>query len=66
MGISRRAFLERVGLAGGYSALFLTMTGMGLLAAPRAYAGPPYLPAGSGKGVKVAVVGAGIAGLVAA
>jgi len=66
MGISRRAFLERVGLAGGYSALFLTMTGMGLLAAPRAYAGPPKLPAGSGKGVKVAILGAGIAGLVAA
>jgi len=66
MGISRRAFLERVGLAGGYSALFLTMTGMGLLAAPRAYAGPPKLPGGSGKGVKVAILGAGIAGLVSA
>ena len=42
------------------------MTGMGLLAAPRAYAGPPQLPAGSGKGVKVAILGAGIAGLVSA
>ena len=66
MGISRRAFLERVGLAGGYGALFVTMTGMGLLAAPRAYAGPPQLPAGSGKGVTVVILGAGIAGLVAA
>lgn len=66
MGISRRSFLNRVGLAGGYSAVFATMTGLGLLAAPRAYAGPPQLPAGSGKGVKVAILGAGIAGLVAA
>jgi len=66
MGISRRNFLQRVGLAGGYGALFVTMTGMGLLAAPKAYAGPPQLPAGSGKGVKVAILGAGIAGLVAA
>jgi monoamine oxidase len=66
MGISRRSFLEGVGRAGGYSAVFVTMTGMGLLAAPRAYAGPPQLPAGSGKGVKVAILGAGIAGLVAA
>lgn len=66
MGISRRAFLDSVGRAGGYGALFVTMTGMGLLAAPKAYAGPPNLPAGSGKGVKVAILGAGIAGLVAA
>ena len=66
MGISRRNFLQRVGHAGGYSALFLTMQGLGLLAAPAAYAGPPQLAAGSGKGVKVAVLGAGIAGLVAA
>lgn len=66
MGISRRAFLERVGLAGGYGALFLTMTGLGLLAPVPAYAGPPKLPAGSGKGVRVAILGAGIAGLVAA
>ena len=29
MAISRRAFLERVGRAGGYSAGFLTMTGLG-------------------------------------
>ncbi len=38
MGISRRDFLTRVGQAGGYSAAFLTMQGLGLLeasAAPR-------------------------------
>ena len=66
MGISRRNFLERVGKAGGYSAVFLMMNGLGLLAPTRAYAGPPQLPAGSGKGIKVVVLGAGIAGLVTA
>lgn len=66
MGISRRAFLERVGKAGGYGAMFVTMQGLGLLAAPKAYAGPPQLPAGSGRGIRVAVLGAGIAGLVGA
>jgi len=66
MGISRRAFLERVGKAGGYGALFVTMQGLGLLAVSKAYAGPPQLPAGSGKGIKVVILGAGIAGLVSA
>lgn len=66
MGISRRNFLGAVGKAGGYGALYTTMMGMGLLAAPRAYAGPPKLPAGSGAGKSVAILGAGIAGLVAA
>ncbi|MBX3484640.1 FAD-dependent oxidoreductase [Phenylobacterium sp.] len=66
MGISRRAFLERVGRAGGYGALFVTMQGIGLLATTPAYAAPPPLPAGSGKGIKVAILGAGIGGLVAA
>lgn len=66
MAISRRKFLESVGRAGGYSALFVTMQGMGLLAATPAYAGPPQLAAGSGGGVKVAILGAGIAGLIAA
>ncbi|KQV56900.1 MULTISPECIES: FAD-dependent oxidoreductase [unclassified Caulobacter] len=66
MGISRRGFLTSVGKAGGYSALYATMMGMGLLAAPRAYAGPPKLPAGGGAGKSVAILGAGIAGLVTA
>ncbi|EJL36286.1 monoamine oxidase [Caulobacter sp. AP07] len=66
MGISRRNFLTAVGSAGGYGALYTTMMGLGLLAAPRAYAGAPKLPAGSGAGRSVAILGAGIAGLVAA
>ena len=66
MGISRRRFLGAVGSAGGYGALYTTMMGMGLLAAPRAYAGAPKLGLAGGKGASVAILGAGIAGLVAA
>jgi monoamine oxidase len=66
MGISRRRFLSAVGSAGGYGALYTTMMGMGLLAAPRAYAGAPKLDLAGGKGASVAILGAGIAGLVAA
>lgn len=66
MGISRRDFLIRVGQAGGYSAAFLTMQGLGLLDASGST--PEFEPAapGSGKGTKVVILGGGIAGLVAA
>jgi len=53
-------------MAGGVSAAYRTMEAMGLLPIPEAYAGPPTLPAGSGKGTKVIILGAGIAGMVAA
>jgi len=65
MGLTRRAFLERLGAAGGYSAVYLGMEAMGLLASP-ASAEPFGLPPASGTGRSVAVLGAGIAGLVAA
>ncbi|MBV8653332.1 MAG: NAD(P)-binding protein, partial [Alphaproteobacteria bacterium] len=42
------------------------MAAMGLLAVPAAYAGPPALPPGSGSGMRIAIIGAGIAGMVAA
>ena len=66
MGISRREFLVRVGNAGGFGAAYLTMQGLGLMAAkaePR-----PLLDAtpGVGAGARVAILGAGISGLVAA
>lgn len=66
MAISRRDFLTRVGQAGGYSAAFLAMQGMGL--APETGAGAETLAVapGTGKGVKVVVLGGGIGGLVAA
>lgn len=70
MGFSRRDFLTRVGHAGGYSAAFLAMQGLGLMEAQDASA--PTIPIASlgagvaGGGVKVVVLGGGIAGLVAA
>ncbi|MEA3031381.1 MAG: monoamine oxidase [Sphingomonadales bacterium] len=65
MSLSRRAFLERLGAVGGYSAVYLGMEAMGLLNAP-ASAEPFELPRASGRGRKVAILGAGIAGLVSA
>lgn len=65
MSLTRRAFLERLGAVGGYSAVYLGMEAMGLLQAP-ASAEPFDLPRASGRGRKVAVLGAGIAGMVSA
>src|ERR1700730_7340193 len=64
MAVSRREFLHRAGRAGGYSAAFLMMRSMGFMEAHAAQV-EPAAP-GVGKGVKVVVLGAGIAGLVAA
>lgn len=67
MAFSRREFLTRVGHAGGYSAAFLAMRGMGLAeASPVSRPQPAQAAPGSGKGVKVVVAGGGIAGLVSA
>ena len=65
-GVTRRRFLEQVGLAGGSAALYETMTALGLINLPEAWAGPPELPQGSGTGKSVVILGAGIAGLTAA
>jgi monoamine oxidase len=64
--ITRRAFLENVGRAGGASAVYRTMAAIGLIAEPGPWAGPIELPAGSGHGRTVLILGAGIAGLAAA
>ncbi len=66
MAISRRDFLMRVGQAGGYSAAFVAMQGIGLMPERAAMATPLAAAPGSGKGVKVAILGGGIAGLVSA
>src|SRR5689334_3987522 len=66
MTLTRRRLLNLVGKAGGAAASYRTMAAMGLLPVPAAYAGPPDLPPGSGHGVSVVIVGAGIAGMVAA
>lgn len=65
MSVTRRDFLLRVGQAGGYSATFLALQGLGLAGPSRAIAAP-LAAAGSGNGVRVVVLGGGIAGLVAA
>ena len=66
MGITRRDFLMRVGRAGGYSAAFLSMQGLGLIEANAAPLESIRAATGSGKGTKVVILGGGIAGLVAA
>ena len=63
---SRREFLTRVGQAGGYSAAFSAMHALGLMFAPAAKSEVLNIPIGSGGGVKVAILGGGIAGLVSA
>ncbi len=66
MSMTRRSFLMRVGQAGGYSAAFTTMQSLGLMPMKATSAEPIAAAAGSGKGVKVVVAGAGIGGLVSA
>jgi len=65
-GLTRRSFLERVGVAGGSAAIYESMTALGLINLPEAWAGPPELPQGSGSGKSVVILGAGIGGLTAA
>ena len=67
--MTRRDLIWRAAGAGGYPAAFLLMRSMDLLGADLAEAAPAArfrLPPDSGKGAKVAILGAGIAGLVAA
>ena len=65
--MTRRELILRAGRAGGYSAAFVAMRSMGLLAEPDGQvSAPPDFPPDTGKGTKVVVIGAGIAGLVAA
>jgi monoamine oxidase len=62
--LSRRNLIHLVGKVGGVAAAYRTMAAMGLLAVPQAYAGPPELPPGRGR--RVVIIGAGIAGMVLA
>jgi monoamine oxidase len=66
MALTRRQFLTRVSHAGGYSAAFVMMQSLGLLAIPEAEAEANALRLVDGKGASVVILGAGIAGLVAA
>jgi monoamine oxidase len=67
MVITRREFIARAAQTGGYSAAFMTMYSLGLLgmAEVEQQKGFP-LPPSTGRGTKVLILGAGIAGLVSA
>ena len=66
MSVSRRDVLMRVGAAGGAGAMLAAMNLLGLSPASPASAADFALPPASGNGKSVVVLGAGIAGLVAA
>ena len=63
MALTRRHFLERVAAAGGATMTYDSMTALGLLAAPSQQ---PFDLRGQVSGVRVIVLGAGLAGLTAA
>ena len=64
--VTKRRFLLAVGAAAGTGAVYRTMQALGLRAVRGARAAAPDLPPGSGAGVHVAILGAGIAGMAAA
>jgi monoamine oxidase len=63
---TRRSFLTQVGKAGGFSAAYIMMQSLGLLPVAASKASSPKLAENSGKGKSVVILGAGIAGMVAA
>jgi monoamine oxidase len=66
MALTRRNLLERMGTIGGASAAYLAMEAMGLAMPTPAGAENFSLPASSGNGRSVVIIGAGISGLVSA
>ncbi len=66
MPISRRDFLTRVGIAGGYGAAFTLMQSLGLLPAMATTGEKAELRKVPGNGTSVVILGGGIAGLVSA
>ena len=63
MDLTRRRFLTGIAAAGGAPLVYETMTGLGLLAAP---AQAPSDLTGRVSGVRVVILGAGLAGMTAA
>jgi monoamine oxidase len=67
MTITRRQFIGRIAQAGGYSAAFMTMHSLGLLGMVETEQQKDFpLSPSAGRGTKVIILGAGIAGLVSA
>lgn len=61
--LTRRLFIERLAAVGGASLAYEGMTGLGLLEAAQS---APFSLRGDGKGIKVAILGSGLAGMTAA
>src|SRR5476651_746874 len=61
---SRRQFLERLAVVGGFGAAYSSMRAMGLTGEPTQ--NPPLQLARARKGASVVILGAGMAGLVSA
>src|SRR5580698_4076891 len=67
MPVTRRDFIARVAQAGGFGAAFMTMHSLGLLGMVESEQAKDFpLPPTTGRGTKVIILGAGIAGLVCA
>jgi monoamine oxidase len=66
MSLTRRNLLYRIGAVGGAGAAYMAMEALGLAIPTPANAENFELPAGSGNGKSVVILGAGIAGLVSA
>ena len=64
MSVTRRQFLTRLGAAGSVSLAYEAMTGLGLLAAPAQQT--PFGLSGRVSGVRVVILGGGLAGMTAA
>ncbi len=63
---TRRDFLTALTAVAGVSAAWTAVRAMGLTEGTIEWGGAPALPPGSGKGAKVVILGAGVAGLSAA
>src|SRR5688572_15350094 len=63
MALTRRRFLKRVAAAGSVSLAYEAMSGLGLLAAPSQM---PFNLSGRVSGVRVVILGAGLAGMTVA
>ena len=68
--ITRRRFIHHIARVAGAGAALAALDALGAtalaLGEDRPYNGPPVLPAGLGKGRRVTIIGAGIAGLTSA
>ncbi len=63
---TRRDLMRRFAAIGGVGAAYMVARELGVIEGEDAWAGAPALPNGAGKGARVVILGAGVAGLSAA